>query len=433
MEITVWNACSEAERRQLLARPALEAQPQLRVEVARYLEQVLSDGDATLRALTRRFDAVELDQLRVAEADFARAEVTLEEPLKHAMRQAHARLHAFHAAGAPQPYALDTAPGVRCERLPVALECVGLYVPAGTAPLPSTALMLGVPASLAGCARVVLCSPPNRTGELHATVLYAAQLCGITEVYRLGGVQAIGAMAYGTQSVPKCDKLFGPGNAYVTMAKQLVAEDPHGAAIDMAAGPSEVLVIADALADAEIVAADLLSQAEHGADSQVVLISDCAALLEQVLRALNHQCAALPRHQMARAALGQSRFILVDQLAEAVTISNRYAPEHLLLNVAQPRGLLAQVRHAGSVFLGRNTPESVGDYNSGTNHVLPTYGQARANSGVSVLSFVKFMTVQELSPAGLAEIGPETMLLARAEGLEAHARAVEIRLQRAAR
>jgi histidinol dehydrogenase len=317
---------------------------------------------------------------------------------------------------------------VRVERLLRPVARVGLYVPAGSAPLPSTALMLGVPARIAGCPEVVLCSPARADGRCDPAVLYAARVVGVHRVFKLGGAQAIAAMAYGTASVPRCDKLFGPGNAWVTEAKLQVSTDPQGAAIDMPAGPSEVLVVADAQAEPAFVAADLLSQAEHGPDSQVVLVSPSAALIEAVAAEVERQCAALPRSGIAREALAHSRLIEVDSLEQALQVSNRYAPEHLILQVAEPRAWLARVESAGSVFLGAWTPESVGDYASGSNHVLPTYGYARSYSGVSVASFQKQISVQELSPAGLRAIGPCTATLAAAEQLEAHRRAVTLRL-----
>lgn len=423
-----WNSLDADGRREALARPALAQAANLRADVARLIAQVRADGDATLRALTRRFDGVELGDLRVSAAEFDEAEVGLAADLKAAIDEAAARIEAFHRAGAPQPVAVETAPGVRCERMLRPIDRVGLYVPAGSAPLPSTALMLGVPARIAGCAQVVLCSPPRPDGRCDPAVLYAARRCGIDTVFKLGGAQAIAAMAYGTGSVPKCDKLFGPGNAWVTEAKQQVSLDAEGAAIDMPAGPSEVLVIADAHADPRFVAADLLSQAEHGPDSQVVLVTDAPAQVDAVLAAVAAQVAALPRRETAGKALGSSRAILVSDLAQAFAVSNDYAPEHLILQVREPRQWLPQVRNAGSVFLGAYTPESVGDYCSGTNHVLPTYGHARAYSGVSVASFQKSITVQELTREGLAAIGPCTMTLARAEGLAAHERAVSVRL-----
>ena len=423
-----WNRLDAAGRREALARPAVAQAATLRADVARLIAQVRADGDATLRALTRRFDGVEVGELRVTAAEFDAAIAALSPDLKAAIDEAAARIEAFHRAAAPQPVSVETAPGVRCERILRPIDRVGLYVPAGSAPLPSTALMLGVPARIAGCAQVVLCSPPRADGTCDPAVLYAARRCGIEAVFKLGGAQAIAAMAYGTGSVPKCDKLFGPGNAWVTEAKQQVSLDAEGAAIDMPAGPSEVLVIADAHADPRFVAADLLSQAEHGPDSQVVLVTDTPAQVDAVLAAVDAQVAVLPRRETALRALSASRAVVVADLSQAFAVSNEYAPEHLILQVREPRQWLPLVSNAGSVFLGAWTPESVGDYCSGTNHVLPTYGHARAYSGVSVASFVKAITVQELSREGLATIGPCTMTLARAEGLGAHERAVSLRL-----
>ncbi len=424
----VWNDLSAAARVEILQRPAATAYPERGADVARLIAQIRADGDASARALTRRFDGVEIGDLCVSTEEFDACDAQLPEALKAAMRAAFARIKAFHGACAPTAVALETAPGVLCERIVVAIDRVGLYVPAGSAPLPSTALMLGVPAMLAGCKQIVLCSPPDASGSVHPTVLYAAKLCGIETVVKLGGVQAIAAMAFGTQTVPKCDKIFGPGNAWVTEAKQQVSLSADGAAIDMPAGPSEVLVIADRFANAEIVAADLLSQAEHGPDSQVILLSDDAHLIAQVQAAVARQLLTLERADVATQSIANSRFIWVDTIETALAVSNQYAPEHLLLNLQHARQYLSQIRNAGSIFLGPLTPESTGDYNAGTNHVLPTYGHARAYSGVSVASFIKLITVQTLSAEGLAAIGPEAVTLARAEGLEAHALAVQKRL-----
>ena len=425
----VWNELTAAAQAQALTRPSLSANADRALDVARYIAQIRADGDASARALTRRFDGVELGELKVSAAEFDACDAQLSAELKAAMHAAFARIKHFHTACAPQSVAVETAPGVLCERIVVGIDRVGLYVPAGSAPLPSTALMLGVPAMLAGCLEIVLCSPVDANGNVHPTVLYAAKLCGISQVFKLGGVQAIAAMAFGTISVPKCDKLFGPGNAWVTEAKLQVSLTPDGAAIDMPAGPSEVLVIADVGANSEIVAADLLSQAEHGPDSQVVLLSDSAALITQVSAALDRQLEVLGRVEIARASLQHCRLILVTDINQAIHVSNQYAPEHLILNVGNARQYLAQIRNAGSVFLGALTPESTGDYNAGTNHVLPTYGHARAYSGVSVQSFVKLITVQTLSAQGLNAIGPEAITFAHAEGLEAHALAVQKRLE----
>jgi histidinol dehydrogenase len=396
------------------------------------VEQIIADvrtrGDAALRELSARYDRCTLDALEVSDAEFASAEAKLAPELKAAIREAAARIEAFHAAAAPQPVGVNTAVGVRVERVLRPINRVGLYVPAGTAPLPSTALMLGVPARIAGCREVVLCSPARADGTCDEAVLFTARTVGVHRVFKLGGAQAIAAMAYGTESVPRCDKLFGPGNAWVTEAKLQVSSDPHGAAIDMPAGPSEVLVIADAQANPVFVAADLLSQAEHGPDSQVVLVSPSTALLDKVAAEVDRQCAQLPRGAIAEQALEQSRLIEVESLAQAVEVSNRYAPEHLILQVSGARELVSDIESAGSIFVGAWTPESVGDYCSGSNHVLPTYGYARSYSGVSVASYQKQITVQELDPNGLRAIGPCTAILAAAEQLEAHRRAVTLRL-----
>ncbi|WP_114238472.1 histidinol dehydrogenase [Dyella sp. C9] len=423
-----WNALDNNGQRAALARPAQSRAESLRSGVEQIVARVRADGDAALRELSERFDRAMLDRIEVTEEEFREADARLAPSLKAAIEEAAARIEAFHRVAAPQPVALDTANGVRVERVLRPIQRVGLYVPAGSAPLPSTALMLGVPARIAGCAEVVLCSPARSDGRCDEAVLYAARITGVDRVFKLGGAQAIAAMAYGTESVPKCDKLFGPGNAWVTEAKLQVSSDPDGAAIDMPAGPSEVLVIADAQASAAFVAADLLSQAEHGPDSQVILLSPSQELLDAVEAEVASQCAALPRAQIAEQALSQSRLIAVASLAQAIEVSNRYAPEHLILQVDNPRALLADIESAGSVFLGAWTPESVGDYCSGSNHVLPTYGYARSYSGVSVASFQKQITVQELSADGLRAIGPCTATLAAAEQLEAHRRAVTLRL-----
>lgn len=429
LQIREWAALDEDARDALLSRPQPRDRAARRAEVMRLIDQVRIDGDHTLRLLTRRFDGVELERLTVTEAEFEEALVEIPADLAAAIREAIARVRLFHAETAPKPQVVETAPGVICERVYRGLDTVGLYVPAGSAPLPSTAIMLGVPAQLAGVARVVLCSPPNKSGKVDPTVLFVARELGIHLVCKLGGVQAIAAMAYGTESVPKCAKIFGPGNSYVTEAKLVVAADLDGAAIDMPAGPSEVLVVADRGANAAFVAADLLSQAEHGPDSQVMLLSPCPDLLRAVSIEVDKQVAQLPRADVALQALNNSRAILVDSLTEAVALSNRYAPEHLILAVRDPQALLPLVRHAGSVFLGDYAPESVGDYCSGTNHVLPTAGMARAYSGVSVLSFQTAITVQQLTRDGLAAIGPCAIRLAEAEGLHAHANAVRVRLE----
>lgn len=430
MNRLIWSRLDGEQRRAALRRPVQVVAQRTRDAVAAVLAEVRQLGDPALREFTSRFDGVALDDFEVPAAEFAAAEAAVAPALKQAMEEAVARIEAFHRAGMAQPYAVETAPGVLCERMIRPIARVGLYVPAGSAPLPSTALMLGVPARLAGCREVVLCTPPRADGSADPAVLVAARMTGVTRVFKLGGAQAIAAMAFGTASVPRCDKLFGPGNSYVTEAKQQVAQ-AGVAAIDMPAGPSEVLVIADAGADPAFVAADLLSQAEHGPDSQVLLLSDAPSLIDRVAVELERQLAALPRAAIARQALSASRLIEVEWLDDAFSVSNEYAPEHLILALRDPRAWLERVEAAGSVFLGDYTPEALGDYCSGTNHVLPTSGAARAYSGVSVASFQNFVSVQAASRAGIGRIGACALTLARAEGLDAHANAVALRLEAA--
>lgn len=425
-----WSSLDQAARRQTLLRPVQQVAEDTRSAVAVLLAEVRERGDAALREITARFDKVALENFEVSEAEFAAAERETAEELKDAMREAAQRIEIFHRAGMTQPYAVETAPGVVCERVVRPIRRVGLYVPAGSAPLPSTALMLGTPARLAGCKEVVLCTPPRQDGSADPAVLVAARLTGVTRVLKLGGAQAVAALAFGTESIGKCDKIFGPGNSYVTEAKQQVARDGI-VAIDMPAGPSEVLVIADAGANPAFVAADLLSQAEHGPDSQVLLLSDDDRLLAAVEKEIESQLAALPRAGIARQALAGSRLIKVEALEQAFAISNDYAPEHLILALREPRAWLDKVEAAGSVFLGDFTPEALGDYCSGTNHVLPTNGAAAAHSGVSVASFQNLVSVQSASRVGIAAIGPCAITLARAESLDAHANAVVLRMEAA--
>ena len=423
-----WSELNELARAEALQRPVQAVAAQTREAVAALIAQVRAVGDEALRGITARFDRVQLDDIEVTAAEFDAAEQAVAAELRAAMEEAAARIRRFHEAGMSQGYAVETAPGVHCERMIRPIGRVGLYVPAGSAPLPSTALMLGVPAALAGCPQVVLCTPPRADGSADPAALVAARLTGVQRVFKLGGAQAIAAMAYGTASVPACDKLFGPGNSFVTEAKQQVAQDGM-VAIDMPAGPSEVLVIADAGANPAFVAADLLSQAEHGPDSQVLMLTDDAAMLQAVEAEVERQVALLPRETIARQALGASRLIQVDRLQDAFDISNRYAPEHLILALREPRAWLGQVQAAGSVFLGDYTPEALGDYCSGTNHVLPTAGAARAWSGVSVASFQNTISVQSASAEGIAAIGGCARILASAEGLDAHERAVALRME----
>jgi histidinol dehydrogenase len=429
MRILEWNRLDAGQRRAALSRPQGGGAAADAVRVAReVIEAVRREGDAALVSLTRRFDGIELGTLAVPEEEFAEAGTALSDEERAALERAIANVRAFHGAQLPAPLALETEPGVRCEQLVRPIESVGLYVPAGSAPLPSAVIMLAVPAAMAGCPRRVLCTPPARTGRAHPAILLAAQLCGIDTVFKVGGAQAIAALAYGTASVPRVDKIFGPGNAWVTAAKQLVAQDPDGAACDLPAGPSEVLVIADESARADFVAADLLAQAEHDALAQAILITPSAGLARRV----EEEIAACLPQLTRRAVLGQSlsscRCILVPDLRTAFDIANAYAPEHLLLQVEEPRRWLTEIRHAGAVFLGPWSPEPLGDYCTGANHVLPTYGYARSMSGLSVRDFLKVITVQELTRSGLHALGPTAATLARLEGLDAHALAVARRL-----
>lgn len=410
----------------LLARPSGDLSF-YRTKVAAMLESIKVEGDMAVRRLAQQFDQLpENAELQISETRINAAGDLLTPELRAAIRQAYSNIYTFHAAQKEQFQPIETMPGVVCTRKSVGIERVGLYIPGGTAPLFSTVLMLGIPAQIAGCRSVVLCTPPGKDGEVHPAVLFAAQLCGIHQVFRIGGVQAIGAMAYGTATVPRVWKIFGPGNAWVTAAKQLISLE--GVAIDMPAGPSEVAVMADSSANPVFVAADLLSQAEHGSDSQVLLVSDSRAVLEGVLAELPRQLARLPRGGFAEEALSKSRFLLVKNLDEAMQWVNEYAPEHLILSVNNPEYWAEQVINAGSVFLGHFTPESAGDYASGTNHTLPTSGFARVYAGVSVDSFVKKITYQQISRIGLEQLGPVVIEMAEAEGLRAHAEAVRVRL-----
>jgi histidinol dehydrogenase len=427
MQTRPWKKLSAAQQAAALQRPAQKAQKRIAIIVAGVLARVRRQGDAALRQLTAKFDGARLKSLRVSAAEFAAAEKALRPADRAALRRAYANIRKFHLAQRAQPVRVETTRGIVCEKVTRPIERVGLYVPGGSAPLFSTALMLGVPAQIAGNPVRVLCTPPDRQGRINPWILCAARLCGITEVFKVGGAQAIAAMAYGTASIPKCDKLFGPGNSFVTEAKQQVSRG--SVAIDLPAGPSEVMVIADRSAVPAFVAADLLSQAEHGPDSQVMLVTFSETTAAKVAQEVARQLAQLPRAAIARQALQKSRVILVSSLAEAVEVANRYAPEHLILQVENPRRLLPEITTAGSVFVGRWTPESLGDYASGTNHVLPTYGWARACSGLGLADFQRTMTIQEASPRGLARLGGTVARLADAENLTAHQRAVTIRLR----
>ncbi|MFT4179454.1 MAG: histidinol dehydrogenase [Thermomonas sp.] len=427
-----WNALDADARAAVLQRPVQAVSDALSTGVQAIFDAVEARGDDALREFTARFDGVGLQDFEVCVGELDAARATVSAVVQQAIAEAASRIEAFHRAGIAQPYAVETAPGLLCQRVLRPIPRVGLYVPAGSAPLPSTALMLCIPARLAGCAEIILCTPPRKDGSADPAVLLAAQQAPGVRVFKLGGAQAIAAMALGTTSVPRCDKLFGPGNGWVDEAKRQAAQRPGGIAIDMPAGPSEVLVIADAGANAAFVAADLLSQAEHGPDSQVLLLTDSAELLDAVSFEVEAQLARLPRADIARRALESSRLVLVRDIAQAIEVSDAYAPEHLILSVREPRAWLERIGNAGSIFLGDWTPEALGDYCSGSNHVLPTGGAARAWSGLSVASFQKAITVQDASRAGIRAAGPCAATLAHAEGLQAHARAVELRLERAA-
>ncbi|HVT72462.1 MAG TPA: histidinol dehydrogenase [Lacunisphaera sp.] len=433
MKPLIWKNLSTAQRAAALRRPAQHAQPAISAAVRGIVARVRREGDAALRAFTRRFDGVALRSLRVSAAEFAAADRALSSADRAALRRAYRNLRAFHFAQQPKPIRVETMRGVVCEKVTRPIGRVGLYVPGGSAPLFSTALMLGVPSQIAGAPVRILCTPPGRNGRVSPWILAAARLCGIADVFKVGGAQAVAAMAYGTATIPKCDKLFGPGNSFVTEAKLQVSRDAAGAAIDLPAGPSEVMVIADRMADPAFVAADLLSQAEHGPDSQVMLVAFSESFVVHVSLEMQRQLKLLPRGDIASRALKQSRVVLASSAAEAVEIANLYAPEHLILQVAKPRALLPKITTAGSVFLGAWTPESLGDYASGTNHVLPTYGWARACSGLGLADFLRGMTVQEASPLGLARLGLTVARLATAENLIAHRRAVTVRLQKLSR
>lgn len=413
----------------LLQRPVLDTTA-LETSVGNILAAVKQEGDAAVRRYAQQFDKVQLTALEVTPAEFAYATKVLDADLKKAILQAKHNIEVFHKAQQEQSKIIETMPGVQCWRKPVAIEKVGLYIPGGSAPLFSTILMLGIPAMIAGCKEIILCTPSNAAGEVHPAVLFAAQEVGVERVFKIGGVQAIGAMAYGTESVPRVHKIFGPGNQYVTCAKQLV--NKNGVAIDMPAGPSEVAVLADETCVPAFVAADLLSQAEHGPDSQVLLVTTAPDIINAVQEEVLAQLAQLPRKDIAALALENSRIILVKDTPEAMELLNAYAPEHLIVACKDDISIADAVVNAGSVFLGNYSPESAGDYASGTNHTLPTNGYATAYSGVSLDSFVKKITFQRLTQEGLQQIGATIEIMAAAEGLDAHKNAVTVRLKQKA-
>lgn len=419
-----WQACNAEQQQSLLTRPAISASENITQTVRGILDKVKNEGDEALRYYSATFDKTQVDALRVSEQQISAAAARLRDDLKQAMAVAIGNIEKFHLAQQLPVVDIETQPGVRCQQITRPVASVGLYIPGGSAPLFSTVLMLATPARIAGCQRVVLCSPPPIADE----ILYAAQLCGVQEVFQVGGAQAIAALALGTESVPKVDKIFGPGNAWVTEAKRQVSQRLDGAAIDMPAGPSEVLVIADAEATPAFVASDLLSQAEHGPDSQVILLTPSFELAEAVAVAVEQQLAELPRAETARQALASSRLIVTRDLQQCIDISNRYGPEHLIIQTRQARDLVDSITSAGSVFLGDWSPESAGDYASGTNHVLPTYGYTATCSSLGLADFQKRMTVQELTPEGFMNLAATIETLAAAEQLTAHKNAVTLRV-----
>jgi histidinol dehydrogenase len=424
----IWNELSKPMQQAVLTRPALADSALLKDTVSKILLRVQTDGDIAVLDYTREFDRAELSELRLPLASIQDATHIVSPDVKNAIDIAYENIKAFHSAQRPKDIQVETQTGVLCEQKHVALEIVGLYIPGGSAPLPSTVLMLGVSAQVAGCQLPILCTPPSPQGTVAPEILYAAHKCGIEHIYLCGGAQAIAAMAYGTKTIPKADKIFGPGNSFVTEAKQQVSQDVAGAAIDMPAGPSEVLVLADKFANAGFVAADLLSQAEHGPDSQAVVIADSVEFIKQVQQQVLLQLPKLNRQSIAEKSIANSLFIVTDSIEQSIEVSNLYAAEHLIIQMEDASNIAAKVKHAGSIFVGAFSPESAGDYASGTNHVLPTYGYARNYSSLGLVDFMRRFTVQTLTPNGLSNIGKAIIDLANAEGLDGHAKAVSIRL-----
>jgi histidinol dehydrogenase len=424
--IQVFKEPAKKDWPSILARPQFDAAP-LEVKVREILLAVKQRGDAAVKEYTLAFDKVALSNFKLSVEKIEAAEKALTPSLKTAIQLAKVNIEVFHQGQIQKEERIETMPGVWCWRKSVGIEKVGIYIPGGSAPLFSTVLMLGIPAQLAGCKEIILCTPPNEKGEIDPAIIYAASLVGVTAIFTIGGVQAIGALAYGTASVPKVYKIFGPGNQYVTAAKQMIQQE--GVAIDMPAGPSEVCVYADETSIASFVAADLLSQAEHGADSQVILIANSIEIVEQVQKELDMQLVLLPRKEIATKALAHSKAIVIENTEEAIAMMNEYAPEHLILSINNAAQIAEKIINAGSIFIGNFSPESVGDYASGTNHTLPTNGFAKAYSGVSMDSFVKKITFQQLTERGLENIAPTVIEMATAEGLQAHSKAVELRVE----
>ena len=425
MQILNWQSLNQQAKSNALARSPLVGDSNLEQSVAQIIDAVSEQGDSALFEFNQKFDGINIDNLKLSKTEIEQSCAKVSFEIKQAIAQAKANIECFHTAQIQPSIDIETQSGIRCELRSEAIERVGLYIPGGTAPLISTVLMLALPAKIAGCCKRVLVSPP----PINDAIVYAANECGIDEIYQVGGAQAIAALAFGTETIPQVDKIFGPGNRFVTEAKRAVSQDNRcTVSIDMPAGPSEVLVIADALANPEFVAADLLSQAEHGADSQVMLVTDCELFANNVNQALIEQLAKLPRAEIAAEALKCSRSIIVNDMAMAAQVSNQYGPEHLIIQTEQPRQVLKNIRAAGSVFVGAYTPESVGDYASGTNHVLPTYGYSKTVSSLSLADFSRRFTVQELSADGLKTLSNSVMVLAEAEQLDAHKNAIAVRI-----
>lgn len=425
MQILRYEKLNEKQKKEALQRPVMSVSADIKIIVSNIINELRQKGDEALIEQALRFDKAQISSITVSKDEIQNASKRLDEGLKEAINTAYANIKKFHEAQIFKAINIETMSGVRCELISRPIEKVGLYIPAGLAPLFSTALMLAIPAKIAGCKKIVLASP----AKINDVILFIANICGVDEVYQMGGAGAIAALAYGTQSVCKVDKIFGPGNAFVTEAKSQVSADINGATIDMQAGPSEVLVIADEKADAQFIALDLLSQAEHGTDSQVILLCTDENLAVQVSKIVEKELQTLPRREIAEKSIANSRIIIAKNLDECVKISNDYAPEHLIIQTAKPRELLPYINNAGSVFLGAYSPESMGDYASGTNHVLPTYGLTRTYSSLNLSDFSKKMTVQELSENGFKKLAPSVEILAQNERLEAHKRAVSIRLK----
>ncbi|MBN1114336.1 MAG: histidinol dehydrogenase [Oligoflexia bacterium] len=426
-----WNKFSEVERKKILTRPAFLKGEKHQKDVTAIINEVKASGDKALYEFTSRFDKVNLDKLEVTQDEIYEAEKQVDKKSREAINRAYKQVYNFHLAQKQPDIKMEVSKGIFCKRLARPVQKVGLYTPGGTAPLISTVIMLGVPAQIAQCDLKVLCTPPDKNGKINPYILYAASLCKIDRVFKIGGAQAIAAMAYGTESVPETDKIFGPGNSWVTEAKVQVSRDPNGAALDIPAGPSEVLVIADDTSEPEFAAIDLLSQLEHGGDSQAVLVSPSTEIIDRTRESLARLVETLQRKDILRDSMENALFIKVDDINQAFEVSNLYAPEHLIVQIENAHKFVDMITCAGSVFLGKWTPESVGDYASGTNHVLPTYGFAKAYSGLSVESFQKKITVQELTREGLKSIGPVVELLAEMEKLDAHKEAVSKRLKKA--